>query len=338
LVNNAVEALAEGKGSVRISLAADGDFAVVRIKDDGKGIPPEVLGGLGRRGVSHEKASGSGLGLHHARECAASWGGRLEIDSQLGTGTTVSLYMPLASPPKWFVPELRLVPGRPLVILDDDSSVHQVWTERLKPHAPTPVVHLHGSEDLLAWVGANARAAAEALYLLDYELIGQEKTGLSLAETLGLGARAVLVTSWYDDAAIVERCISAGIRMIPKGLARLVPISVVEAERLDAVLIDDDALARMTWKMAAAQTGKRFRSFATMAEFLAASSEIHPQTPLYIDADLGGGVRGDEEAKRLHENGFTEIYLATGHDPERFAGQNHLKGVRGKQPPWLEAA
>ena len=56
LVNNSIEAFT-GPGTVDISLASA----------DGKGIPPEILSRLGRKGETHGKAGGTGLGLYHAR-------------------------------------------------------------------------------------------------------------------------------------------------------------------------------------------------------------------------------------------------------------------------------
>ncbi len=41
-----------------------------------------------------------------------------------------------------------------------------------------------------------------------------------------------------------------------------------------------------------------------------------------------------EESRRVHELGFGEVYLATGHAPGRFAKLKHLRGVIGKEPPW----
>lgn len=105
-------------------------------------------------------------------------------------------------------------------------------------------------------------------------------------------------------------------------------------ELFDAVLIDDDALARATWRMTAERSGKRLRAFATAAEFFQAAGAIDRQTPVYVDSDLGEGVRGEEESRRIHELGFAKIYMATGHPPSAFSGHAHLAGVVGKKPPW----
>jgi hypothetical protein len=106
---------------------------------------------------------------------------------------------------------------------------------------------------------------------------------------------------------------------------------------LDAVLIDDDALVRATWKIAAARSGKNFRSFATAAEFMKEAGNLDPATRVYIDSELGDGVMGEAESVKIHELGFSEIYLATGHEPAKFSGLAHLRGVTGKEPPWEKA-
>ncbi|OGR46127.1 MAG: hypothetical protein A2X40_07065 [Elusimicrobia bacterium GWC2_65_9] len=352
LVNNAVEAFGEGAGAVSVSLSAREGRALVSVQDNGKGIPPEVLAKLGRRGETHGKVGGSGLGLYHARSSAESWGGSLELSSEVGKGTTAILALPLAPAPGWFVPELLLAPGKAVVILDDDESIHQVWQGRLDALRAgaqgVPVVHVSTPDEIRDWVKNEAAAAREALYLFDYELLGHRETGLALAEELGLGERVVLVTSRYEESEVLEGCRRLRARMIPKGLAGFVPIRVQAAKappaaapdekgaRLDAVLIDDDALVRMNWSMAAKREGKSFKTYADAASFLAEldAGAISTDTPVYIDSNLADGVKGEVVALEINRRGFKRIRLATGHDPSAFAPMPHILEVIGKEPPW----
>jgi hypothetical protein len=92
----------------------------------------------------------------------------------------------------------------------------------------------------------------------------------------------------------------------------------------------------MTWKMAASRLGKKFRVFASTKEFFEAVESFDRETPVYIDAELSYGTNGDVESLRIHALGFNEVYLATGHEPEKFVGLTHLSGVVGKVPPWAE--
>ena len=350
LINNAVEALGADQGSVHVNLSARQGRAFVSVQDDGKGISPEVLEKLGRRGETHGKVGGSGLGIYHARTSAESWGGSLEIESEVGKGTTTTVNLPQVLTPEWFVSELALVAGRTVVILDDDVSIHQVWRGRLDAlrtnEHDVEIVHVSTPEEIRRWVKANERAAREALYLLDYELLGYQETGLSLAEELSIGDRSILVTNRHEEPGFLEDCRKLKARMIPKGLMGLVPIRVAQqlagdAERprttskdWDAILIDDDPLVRETWQVAADLAQKRLKVFASADEFFQEAGAYGRDIPVYIDATLGSNSRGEEESRRIHAMGFMEIYLATGQKVEDFSTYGHLRGVVGKGPPW----
>ncbi|OGR98493.1 MAG: hypothetical protein A2V88_05980 [Elusimicrobia bacterium RBG_16_66_12] len=351
LVNNAVEALGD-TGTVTVRLAAEAERFRLVVQDTGKGIPPAILAKLGQRGETHGKAGGSGLGLYHARTAVESWGGTLELQSEVGRGTTAVLNLPKARPPEWFVSVLELDAQRPVVVLDDDTSIHQVWQGRfdsLCPMGPAlKVLHFSTPAELRDWVKADAARARDAVYLMDYELLGHKDTGLTLIAELGLGEWSILVTSRFEENAILEECLRLKARMIPKGLAGFVPIQVQretgagecgpvgESERLDAVLIDDDALTRMNWKMAATQVGKSFKAYADAASFLADldADAISTDTPIYIDSNLSDGVKGEDVAREIRRRGFLEIRLATGHAPSTFPAMPHIREIVGKTPPW----
>ncbi len=338
LISNGVEAL-PGKGTVNVSLIRSSELIELRVEDDGKGIPPEVLSKLGRRGETYGKPGGSGLGIYHANATAEVWGGSLKIDSEVGRGTVVTVSLPAAQPPAWFVSQLELAPNGPVVVLDDDPTIHQIWQGRFDAQpireGGVDVVHCSRSGELRRWVMADPAKAATAVYLLDYELRGEEQTGLSLAKELNLGSRAILVTSRFEDKAILDECVRLGIRLIPKGMAGCVPICFDGAgERIDAVLIDDDKLTRRVWYGAAKSGGRTLRAFSTPNEFLAVAETLDKGTPIYVDSRLKDGVRGEEFAKELRGQGFTNLYLATGHPKESFPSMPWLTDIVGKDAPW----
>lgn len=335
LLNNAVEAL-EKEGRVTVTLGAAGGTAVVKIKDNGKGIPAELLARLGKKGATFGKSGGSGLGLYHAKSAVEGWGGKLAIRSEHGRGTEVLVELPSAAAPAWFTPGLDLRAGGRVVVLDDDETIHRVWRGRFESaRAAEKGVELYSfssPDKLRAWVKENAAAAAATRYLLDYELLGSRDTGLSLARELGIERNALLVTSRYEERHIVEECRRLQMRMIPKGLAGLVPIHIYPAARSMAVLVDDDALVRMNWKTAARAAGVELKAFSSPEELYAAG-ELPKDAAIYIDSELGGGVKGEEIAAALKDKGYTNLCLETGHPPEEFRRFEWLK-VTGKEPPW----
>lgn len=82
IINNAVEAFADSCGNVEVALLSIGDEVQLIVKDNGRGIPPEVLKKIGEKGVTHGKegtTSGSGLGVYHARKTIESCDGVFEI-------------------------------------------------------------------------------------------------------------------------------------------------------------------------------------------------------------------------------------------------------------------
>ncbi|MBI4801507.1 MAG: HAMP domain-containing histidine kinase [Elusimicrobia bacterium] len=336
LVNNAVEVLGD-KGKVAIGLAHDEGNVILTVADNGKGISPEILAKLGQMGETHGKAGGSGLGLFHAKTIVESWGGSLVIASELGKGATVSIKLPKAEAPESFVPALELVPGGLVVALDDDAAIHQVWqgrfdSARVQEHN-IEVIHFSEPDKLREWVKNNV-SAESALYLFDYELAGYKETGLSLAEELGVSGRTMLVTSRCEEGRIIEECKRLKVRMIPKGLAGLVPISVKSpAKTAQAVLIDDDALVRMNWGATAEEAGIDLKIFSEPGGFLSNLTRFSKDTPIYIDSELGNDIKGENIAVDLREKGFTDITLETGHAPERFAHLPWLK-VIDKESPW----
>lgn len=94
-VQNAREAVA-GRGRVRISTAAHEAGAQITVADDGPGIPPEKMARLFDEFTTRE--SGTGLGLLVMKRVMDRHGGRLEIESPPGRGTTVRLIFPRVEP------------------------------------------------------------------------------------------------------------------------------------------------------------------------------------------------------------------------------------------------
>jgi PAS domain S-box-containing protein len=95
LLVNAGQAI-EKKGTVYISTELDGAEAVVRIRDTGRGIPPDQMAKIFEpffttKGVG----AGTGLGLHVAYKIITAHRGRIEVESEVGKGTTFTVRIPL---------------------------------------------------------------------------------------------------------------------------------------------------------------------------------------------------------------------------------------------------
>jgi signal transduction histidine kinase len=99
LIRNACEAMAGREGAcLRLGVERSGGMAAVRVSDNGPGIPPERLEEIFQPFVS-TKGKGMGLGLSICREIVEGHGGRVEVESHPGAGTTFTLLLPLYEEP-----------------------------------------------------------------------------------------------------------------------------------------------------------------------------------------------------------------------------------------------
>jgi signal transduction histidine kinase len=95
LLKNAAEALEGRGGTVRVTARPAGASVAVEIRDDGPGIAPEVRARLFEPFFSTKEAGrGTGLGLSICRRIAAEHGGRVEVESEAGAGTTFTVVLP----------------------------------------------------------------------------------------------------------------------------------------------------------------------------------------------------------------------------------------------------
>jgi signal transduction histidine kinase len=94
LINNSAEAM-DQNGFISVSLEKEDENLLLEIRDNGKGIPKEILPQLMQEGASFGKKDGNGLGLYHAKKSIESWGGQIQIRSTVGVGTTVSIKLPI---------------------------------------------------------------------------------------------------------------------------------------------------------------------------------------------------------------------------------------------------
>lgn len=93
LVRNGAEAI-QGVGVVRIETDVIDRFLVIRVKDTGHGIPPEIQARLFEPFFT-TKAHGTGLGLATSQQIIFEHNGHLVVESQPGQGSTFSILLPL---------------------------------------------------------------------------------------------------------------------------------------------------------------------------------------------------------------------------------------------------
>ncbi|MFZ3264442.1 MAG: ATP-binding protein [Terriglobales bacterium] len=101
VIVNATDAMPKG-GNLWIDsrLSDDGGRVALTVRDDGSGIPPEVMPKIFEPFVTtKENGHGTGLGLAVSRGIVERHSGRISVESEVGKGTTVTITLPVPDRP-----------------------------------------------------------------------------------------------------------------------------------------------------------------------------------------------------------------------------------------------
>lgn len=98
LVDNAIKYSNDG-GSIEVSAKVEGDFVEVSVEDHGIGMPSNVIGNLFhkfyRSHRSRETVAGTGIGLYISKAIVESHGGKMNVRSVEGHGSTFTFSLPI---------------------------------------------------------------------------------------------------------------------------------------------------------------------------------------------------------------------------------------------------
>lgn len=95
VLSNSVEAM-KGTGKLGIFTEKDGDYAVIRVVDDGCGIQPEHVAKVFDPGFTTKGTGvGTGLGLAISYQILHEHGGDISVESAPSVGTKVKLRLPI---------------------------------------------------------------------------------------------------------------------------------------------------------------------------------------------------------------------------------------------------
>jgi signal transduction histidine kinase len=123
LIQNALDAM-KGGGTLGVTVRRDRAHAIVEVHDSGHGMTAEVRERAFEPFFSTKGPNGSGLGLAEVYGVMKRHNGRIEIESTIGSGTTVRLLFPAADPSTRTPPMVeaidphQLAPRRILVVED----------------------------------------------------------------------------------------------------------------------------------------------------------------------------------------------------------------------------
>lgn len=216
LLSNAANFTRRG-GHVWVNVDSDRDHrqAVIRVRDDGTGVDPAVLGRMFRPFEQAQRSGtgpsrGLGLGLALAKGLVEQHGGQVHAHSEgEGHGCEFTVRLPLERPMRTqpTSPGEELAPPMHLLLIEDDVDVAESLREALTLDEHRVTVAYDGPEGL-----AKARALRPDVIICDIGLPRMD--GFQVAETLRedseLRETALVALTGHALPADVERARAAG--------------------------------------------------------------------------------------------------------------------------------
>lgn len=230
ILTNAEQAICEARdhGTLAVKLSLAGDQVRVCFEDDGVGIPPESIGKIFDPFFTTKRTGGSsGLGLTICLAVIKEHGGRIDVESKVGAGTTFRILLPvlpdaipakgpsenpIASKPN--AASGGLLGGHTAIIVDDEESIREIVQEGLSARGMS--VQTFGSSEPALEYLANRQCD---VVVCDFNLPGMN--GDQLFERVRLQHREkaphfVFMTGELLDPSAIDRYREAGAAVLQK--------------------------------------------------------------------------------------------------------------------------
>ncbi len=219
-----------------------GDYVILSVTDEGTGMPPHVLARATEPFFTTKgTGQGTGLGLAMAHGFVQQSGGRLEIESEPGRGTTVRMIFPkvplekvdqdTTQAPSGYQSRPVNQAARPLILIVDDSPEIAAAAEESLTDLGYRVTVAHDAEEALRRF-EEAQASGDPFRLVFSDvLMPGGANGLVLAEWVR--ARdpnvPVLLTTGYNDEMSLDGPRSGSLEVLGKPYRRSELIDRVQA-------------------------------------------------------------------------------------------------------------
>ena len=153
MIINAIDALPHG-GNITIETSCDGENIILKVKDDGVGIPQECIDKIFDPFFSTKGVSGTGLGLSVSYGIIARHQGEIVVDSASGKGSLFIVTLPVTQTPLETeiqeAVQTEEMPKLKLVVIDDDPMLRKLLADILQYDGHEVKIAASGAEGLKA--------------------------------------------------------------------------------------------------------------------------------------------------------------------------------------------
>ncbi|MNK75128.1 Sensor protein ZraS [compost metagenome] len=171
LFNNSIEAFGTSVGlSIEVTAESFEDRNVIRVHDNGPGIPENVLPQLFQAGGTFGKASGTGLGLYQVRKDLADFGGRVQVLAS-AKGALFEIVLPR------YLDKLEVKVTRKLLVVANGDLP-------LSYDGNFEVVRYRSLQEAKKFILLEPDISAVTL-IMDLVFPNEEETGFDLIESMG---------------------------------------------------------------------------------------------------------------------------------------------------------
>ncbi len=321
ILNNAAEALPQKQGQIKVRLLQNGSHNLIEIEDNGPGISKDVQPNLFNKGFTTKEA-GNGLGLYQAKAYLEKNQGSIEFETS-SSGTVFRIKLLKSEPSLLFVKKINIFLYKEVIVLDDDPTFHEVWKSKLA-RTNIKITNYYSAVEMLKDIKT---IPPTTLLLSDYETMDENLNGLQAILRLNNIENSILVTARNEESKIQAECSAQNIKLLPKSMIEFVEINTTKPF---VVLIDDERLVHIDWFNYFQELEIDFKSYYKVEDFISDSANIPKDALIYIDSNLGNGIRGEIEAEKIFKLDFGYLHITTGYDPKSIIKPPYIKSIVGK--------
>jgi hypothetical protein len=213
LTKNALESIVNS-GLVEITLSKQDNFAIITIKDSGKGLTKELINDLMNGTLRGNNINGKGLGFKYAHDVIKKMGGDIAIKSDIKYGTTQIITLPLTNEkPVWFIDRININQYKTIVFLTNSNNIN--W------QAALPKIHVLQYNDVLIAEKYIQSQHVDTFFIIDFDLHHSILNGIDIIVKYQLQHCSLLATSeYFDYDSNKEKSEEFGIKILPQSMLK----------------------------------------------------------------------------------------------------------------------